>query len=281
MTDSLGRSWQLGTVQLDYSFPERFDLTYTGADNAEHRPVMIHRALVGSFERFIGILIEHFAGELPLWLAPAQAIVLPIADRHNDYAARGRRRAAARPGCGPTSTTARSRSGARSATPSCARSPTCSWSATARPRRARSRCGATARATWGRCRSTRRSRASSKRPAEHNAAVRPQLGTARSALIEDSLERSPRLYFGGVDQAFPHSSAAHSLTPRPPQSPSAGPSKVRPAPAGAGLTRINERIRVPEVRLIDETGAQVGIMKTPDALKYAQEQRSRPRRGRP
>ena len=65
MTDSLGRSWQLGTVQLDYSMPERFDLHYTGADNAEHRPVMIHRALLGSFERFIGILIEHYAGELP------------------------------------------------------------------------------------------------------------------------------------------------------------------------------------------------------------------------
>jgi threonyl-tRNA synthetase len=82
MTDSLGRSWQLGTVQLDYSMPERFGLSYTGADDAEHRPVMIHRALLGSFERFIGILIEHYAGEFPLWLAPVQAIVLPIADRH-------------------------------------------------------------------------------------------------------------------------------------------------------------------------------------------------------
>jgi threonyl-tRNA synthetase len=82
MTDSLGRSWQLGTVQLDYNLPERFDLTYTGADNAEHRPVMIHRALFGSFERFIGILLEHYAGDLPLWLAPTQAVVLPIADRH-------------------------------------------------------------------------------------------------------------------------------------------------------------------------------------------------------
>ena len=87
MTDSLGRSWQLGTCQLDYNFPERFDLTYTGADNAEHQPVMIHRALMGSYERFIGILLEHFAGELPVWLAPVQAIVLPIADRHLDYAA--------------------------------------------------------------------------------------------------------------------------------------------------------------------------------------------------
>jgi threonyl-tRNA synthetase len=82
MTDSLGRSWQLGTVQLDYNFPERFDLTYTGADNAEHRVVMLHRALMGSLERFIGILIEHYAGEFPVWLAPVQAIVLPISDRH-------------------------------------------------------------------------------------------------------------------------------------------------------------------------------------------------------
>ena len=87
MTDSIGRSWQLGTVQLDYSMPERFELTYTGADNADHQPVMIHRALMGSFERFIGILTEHYAGEFPLWLAPVQALVLPISDRHADYAA--------------------------------------------------------------------------------------------------------------------------------------------------------------------------------------------------
>jgi threonyl-tRNA synthetase len=88
MTDSLGRSWQLGTCQLDYNFPERFGLTYTGADNTEHQPVMIHRALMGSYERFIGILLEHYAGELPVWLAPVHAIVLPIADRHLEYAER-------------------------------------------------------------------------------------------------------------------------------------------------------------------------------------------------
>jgi threonyl-tRNA synthetase len=88
MTDSLGRSWQLGTVQLDYSMPERFDLAYTGADNQEHRPVMIHRALFGSYERFIGIMLEHYAGELPLWLAPVQAIVLPVSDRFNAYGGR-------------------------------------------------------------------------------------------------------------------------------------------------------------------------------------------------
>ena len=86
MTDSIGRAWQLGTVQLDYVMPERFELAYTGADNADHRPVMIHRALMGSFERFIGILIEHYAGEFPLWLAPVQALVLPLADRHVEYA---------------------------------------------------------------------------------------------------------------------------------------------------------------------------------------------------
>ncbi|MCA1696802.1 MAG: threonine--tRNA ligase, partial [Actinobacteria bacterium] len=87
MTDSLRRSWQLGTVQLDYSMPERFELAYTGADNVEHRPVMIHRALLGSFERFLGILLEHHGGELPFWLAPVHAMALPISDRHAEAAA--------------------------------------------------------------------------------------------------------------------------------------------------------------------------------------------------
>jgi threonyl-tRNA synthetase len=86
MTDSIGRSWQIGTVQLDYNMPARFGLSYTGTDNAEHQPVMIHRALMGSYERFIAILIEHYGGELPVWLTPVQAIVLPISDRHLDYA---------------------------------------------------------------------------------------------------------------------------------------------------------------------------------------------------
>ena len=86
VTDSIGRSWQLGTVQLDYLMPERFGLAYTGADNAEHRPVMIHRALMGSYERFIAILLEHLEGDLPVWLTPVQAILLPIADRHVAHA---------------------------------------------------------------------------------------------------------------------------------------------------------------------------------------------------
>ena len=86
VTDAIGRKWQCATIQLDYQMPERFDLTYIGADNAEHRPVVIHRAIFGSFERFVALLIEHYAGAFPLWLAPVQAIVLPIADRHLDYA---------------------------------------------------------------------------------------------------------------------------------------------------------------------------------------------------
>src|SRR5262249_49069560 len=84
--DCIGREWQLGTVQLDYNLPERFDLQYIGADNQPHRPVMIHRAPFGSMERFCGILIEHFAGAFPLWLAPEQARVIPIRDKFADYA---------------------------------------------------------------------------------------------------------------------------------------------------------------------------------------------------
>jgi threonyl-tRNA synthetase len=86
VTDALGRSWQCGTCQLDFQMPERFELSYVGADDAAHRPVMIHRALLGSMERFAGILIEHYAGRFPVWLAPVQAIVLPVSDRHGSYA---------------------------------------------------------------------------------------------------------------------------------------------------------------------------------------------------
>ena len=87
VNDAIGRQWQLGTVQVDYVLPERFELEYTGSDGQKHRPVMIHRAPFGSLERFVGVLIEHFAGAFPLWLAPVQVQVLPIADRHFDYAA--------------------------------------------------------------------------------------------------------------------------------------------------------------------------------------------------
>ncbi len=86
LKDTLGRKWQCSTVQFDFNLPERFDMTYIGEDGNEHRPYMIHRALLGSIERFFGILLEHHGGALPLWLSPVQAVVIPIADRHNDFA---------------------------------------------------------------------------------------------------------------------------------------------------------------------------------------------------
>jgi threonyl-tRNA synthetase len=86
--DVLGRSWQCSTVQVDFNNPERFDLAYTGEDGKAHQPIMIHRALMGSIERFFGILLEHYAGAFPLWLAPVQAVVLTITDKQQDYAGR-------------------------------------------------------------------------------------------------------------------------------------------------------------------------------------------------
>ena len=84
--DAIGRRWQLGTIQVDYNLPERFELEYTGADNQKHRPVMIHRAPFGSMERFVAVLIEHTAGKFPLWLTPEQVAILPISEKFNDYA---------------------------------------------------------------------------------------------------------------------------------------------------------------------------------------------------
>ena len=84
--DAIGRSWQLSTIQYDFNHPERFELEYVGADNARHRPIMLHRALFGSVERFFGVLLEHYAGNLPTWLAPVQVRVLPVATAHEEYA---------------------------------------------------------------------------------------------------------------------------------------------------------------------------------------------------
>ncbi|MEI6403593.1 MAG: threonine--tRNA ligase, partial [Actinomycetota bacterium] len=84
--DAIGRTWQLSTIQCDFNLPERFQLEYVGADNARHRPIMLHRALFGSVERFFGVLIEHYAGAFPTWLAPLQARVLPVAEAHEAYA---------------------------------------------------------------------------------------------------------------------------------------------------------------------------------------------------
>ena len=84
--DAIGRTWQLSTIQVDFNHPERFELEYVGADNARHRPIMLHRALFGSVERFFGVLLEHYAGAFPTWLAPLQARVLPVAAAHEEYA---------------------------------------------------------------------------------------------------------------------------------------------------------------------------------------------------
>src|SRR5690606_24392005 len=83
--DALGREWQLGTIQVDYNLPERFELEYTGSDNQKHRPVMIHRAPFGSMERFVAVLLEHCAGDFPLWLTTDQFSILPISDKYNEY----------------------------------------------------------------------------------------------------------------------------------------------------------------------------------------------------
>ncbi|MDZ4063463.1 MAG: threonine--tRNA ligase, partial [Coriobacteriia bacterium] len=92
LRDAIGRTWQCSTIQVDFNFPERFDLTYRTADNSAARPFMLHRTILGSMERFFGILLEHYAGALPVWLAPVQAVIVPIADRHLDHAAAVRER---------------------------------------------------------------------------------------------------------------------------------------------------------------------------------------------
>jgi threonyl-tRNA synthetase len=86
LIDAIGRPWQLSTVQFDFTLPKRFNLSYIASDGHEHQPVMVHRALLGSIERFLGVLIEHYAGAFPIWLAPVQAMVIPIAERHHEYA---------------------------------------------------------------------------------------------------------------------------------------------------------------------------------------------------
>ena len=185
VTDAIGRKWQCATIQLDYQQPENFDLKYIGADNAEHRPVVIHRAIFGSFERFIAILIEHYAGAFPLWLAPVQAIVLPIADRHLAYAASVRDRLNGRPDCVSPSTSGRKRLDIRSERPSCRRCPIClSW-ATARPRRAPCRCGRgpaaiRAPARWPRSRATQETKSTTRAgPGSRSSPFRPAAARRR------------------------------------------------------------------------------------------------------
>ena len=114
--DAIGRLWQCPTIQCDFTQPERFDIHYIGADGKEHRPVMIHRVVLAGIERFLGVLIEHYAGAFPVWLAPVQARVLPIAERHLEYARRGAGAAAATRASASSSMTATRRWAPRSAT---------------------------------------------------------------------------------------------------------------------------------------------------------------------
>ena len=135
MTDVLGRSWQMATIQLDAQMPKQFGLTYVGADNTEHTPYVIHRALLGSLERFIGILIEHYGGDFPFWLAPVQVRILPVGEAHRE-AAEALAARLRRPVRGSRSTTATTPSARRSATPSSRRSRASSSTATGnRPKR--------------------------------------------------------------------------------------------------------------------------------------------------
>jgi threonyl-tRNA synthetase len=92
VNDALGREWQLSTIQFDFNLPERFELEYIGEDGQAHRPFMVHRALLGSLERFFGVLTEHYGGAFPVWLAPIQALLIPITDKHMEYAEQVRRR---------------------------------------------------------------------------------------------------------------------------------------------------------------------------------------------
>ena len=120
--DAIGRTWQMSTIQLDFNLPERFELEYTAADGSRQRPVMIHRALFGSIERFVAVLTEHYGGAFPPWLAPVQVVGIPIAERHDDYLAERGAADARRRASGSRSTTPTTGCRRRSATPSCRRS---------------------------------------------------------------------------------------------------------------------------------------------------------------
>ncbi len=131
MTDTLGRSWQMGTIQLDAQMPQNFGLSFMGPDNKEHTPYVIHRALLGSLERFIGILTEHYGGAFPFWLAPVQVRLIPVGESHRD-AVEDLRARLEEEGSAPTSTSATRRWASGSATPSSRRSRSRSSTATAR-----------------------------------------------------------------------------------------------------------------------------------------------------
>ncbi len=147
LADSLGRTWQCGTVQLDSQLPERFELEYVGEDGQKHRPVMLHRVVLGSIERFIGVITEHFAGKFPLWLSPVQAVVLPISERHHEYAQKLQKQleeAGFRVECDLRN----EKIGYKIREARLQRPPTCWWWATKRRRAAPFPCATAPTATW-------------------------------------------------------------------------------------------------------------------------------------
>ena len=219
VTDAIGRKWQCATIQLDYQLPQRFDLKYIGADNAEHRPVVIHRAIFGSFERFMALLIEHYAGAFPLWLAPVQATVLPIADRHLDAA---KAVAADARGGRPAGHARRARREDRYKIREAQLQQVPYMLVMGDRERRRVRCPFAA-ARGGDLGARRR----------------------RGQFLDDA-RREVRAE-GEVVIAF---------------------DRGRP-PRRDDRVRINDRIRVREVRVIDETGAQLGIMAPQDAIRIA------------
>ena len=183
--DALDRAWQCSTIQVDFHNPKRFELEYIGEDGKAHQPVMVHRALLGSLERFFGVLIEHYAGAFPLWLAPVQAVVIPVAEKHQDYAPRGGRGAAHARACACTWTTATRSWATRSARPRCRRSPTCSWWGTRKSRRRACPCATARRATSGR-RTWRRSAHASSASSAERATRGRGAGTERRRCLIDS-----------------------------------------------------------------------------------------------
>ena len=245
VTDAIGRKWQCATIQLDYQLPQRFDLKYIGADNAEHRPVVIHRAIFGSFERFIAMLIEHYAGAFPLWLAPVQAVVLPIADRHLDYAAVGATPSCRPPASGSSSTSARRRLDIRSGRPSCRRSPTC-WSS------------------------------GDREAAEGTVSVRTRTGGDQGASTVDGVHRDGRSDEDRGARVRQVTVRIGAAAHRPVVIASRKFSKevviaFDRGPRRDDRVRVNERIRVREIRVIDDTGQQLGIMPPPQALAIAKQ----------
>ena len=222
----------------------------------QHRPVMIHRALLGSMERFAGILIEHYAGRFPVWLAPVQAIVLPVADRHDEYARAGRRASCARPACGSRSTSARSRSARRSATPSSA----APLHAGRRRPRGGGRRGRRALARGRRAGGDAARRVRRPRACRDASRLSRALATRALPLYCAPLDRRHAKHTAPLSAPCPLSDLLVLLKLHRSSRLVPVPRRFDRRPPERDTTRINERIRVPEVRLIGADGEQVGIV---------------------